>query len=332
MDSKNNSLLKGLKQNQKYTLAAMALLAIVLVVCLILLVIASIDFAGKRDDLSPSANLDNYNIGETSPYTVKEGELIKGSLMVVNKDNKFTLSASDLDLVTLHEYRCEKSGCTSEKCVDHAYITSGYEKDGDIKIVKEAAENLHSMLVDLNKETHSVSYVAVGHRSLTGQESNIPAPSGYSDFHTGLLVNLKAYVGDTKIALELTAQENEAVYSWLLDNAHKYGFVQRYPVGKENATGVSNYLNSFRFVGVAHATYMKANNLCLEEYIEMLAENKPTSENPIKIEVKNGSKSEIYAVYYYDYEGDSANIEVPSKNYTISGTNTGGIVVTVKLK
>lgn len=333
MNSKNeNGLLAGLKQNQKYTLLAMVSLAVCLVICLILLVIASINFTGDDSDNSlPTTDLNSYTVEGATSLNAKESDYLGGTLTVVNKNHKFELPASSLKLVTLYEYRCAQLGCTSEQGHrDHAYKTSGYEKDGDIMLTEETAKNLHNMLVDLNSSTHSISYVAIGYRSLAGQENNVPAPSGFSDFHTGLLVNLKAYVGDTNTALELTAQENEAVYNWILSNAHKYGFIQRYPTGKEDATGVTNYLNAFRYVGVAHATYMKENNLCLEEYIAKLKETKPTIDNPLKIQIKNGSSTEIYAVYYYDFtEGE---IKVPASDYTISGTNMGGIVVTAKLK
>lgn len=54
------------------------------------------------------------------------------------------------------------------------------------------------------------------------------------------------------------------------DNAYKYGFVIRYPDGKESVTGVSDYNYAFRYVGYAHAYYMHENGLCLEEYISLL--------------------------------------------------------------
>ena len=100
-------------------------------------------------------------------------------------------------------------------------------------------------------------------------------------------------------------------------------------MGKESITNVTDYLSCFRYVGVAHATYMKNNKLCLEEYVDFIKNEKPTLENPLKIEVKDGG---VYAVYYYDYDGGSKEIQVPENNFTISGTNAGGIIVTVKLK
>lgn len=57
-------------------------------------------------------------------------------------------------------------------------------------------------------------------------------------------------------------------YAWLTANAHKYGFVLRYPEEKFAITGVRARPWHWRYVGVDAATEMKTQNLCLEEYLE----------------------------------------------------------------
>lgn len=56
-------------------------------------------------------------------------------------------------------------------------------------------------------------------------------------------------------------------YSWLIENAHNYGFVLRYPEDKTNVTGMTYQPWLWRYVGVEIATEMKEKNLCLEEYL-----------------------------------------------------------------
>ena len=56
-------------------------------------------------------------------------------------------------------------------------------------------------------------------------------------------------------------------YQWLEQNAHKYGFVLRYPQDKTEITGIIYQPWHWRYVGIDAATEMKENNLCLEEYI-----------------------------------------------------------------
>ena len=50
-------------------------------------------------------------------------------------------------------------------------------------------------------------------------------------------------------------------------NAHKYGFILRYPDDKQEITGIIFEPWHFRYVGVEHATIMTDQNLCLEEYL-----------------------------------------------------------------
>ncbi|MCL2125528.1 MAG: M15 family metallopeptidase [Oscillospiraceae bacterium] len=54
---------------------------------------------------------------------------------------------------------------------------------------------------------------------------------------------------------------------WLLDNCAEYGFILRYPSGKEAITGITYEPWHFRFVGAAAAREIMASGLCLEEYL-----------------------------------------------------------------
>ena len=51
----------------------------------------------------------------------------------------------------------------------------------------------------------------------------------------------------------------------LINNAHKYGFILRYPKGKEDITGYNYEPWHYRYVG-SLATYLYENDLTLEEY------------------------------------------------------------------
>ncbi|MBP3816705.1 MAG: M15 family metallopeptidase [Butyrivibrio sp.] len=53
---------------------------------------------------------------------------------------------------------------------------------------------------------------------------------------------------------------------WLADNSYKYGFILRYPQGKEDITSIEFEPWHFRYVGVDAATVMHDNNICLEEF------------------------------------------------------------------
>lgn len=54
---------------------------------------------------------------------------------------------------------------------------------------------------------------------------------------------------------------------WVAANAHQFGFILRYPVGKEAITGYMHEAWHYRFVGVGPAQDMFKNNITLEEYL-----------------------------------------------------------------
>lgn len=57
---------------------------------------------------------------------------------------------------------------------------------------------------------------------------------------------------------------------WLSEHCAEYGFILRYPKGKEHVTGIEYEPWHFRYVGVEAATYITENGLTLEEFLEDL--------------------------------------------------------------
>ena len=56
---------------------------------------------------------------------------------------------------------------------------------------------------------------------------------------------------------------------WLAQNAHKFGFIIRFPDGKESITGYLYEPWHIRYVGESVATEIYAKDLTLEEYLEL---------------------------------------------------------------
>ena len=46
-------------------------------------------------------------------------------------------------------------------------------------------------------------------------------------------------VSEVDINADKTQSTNDEIYAWLAENAHRYGFILRYPRGKEEITGTS---------------------------------------------------------------------------------------------
>lgn len=166
----------------------------------------------------------------------------------------------------------------------------------------EYQQNVWDEMAELNGQEYAVKYVA--------------AP-GYSEHHTGLAVDMSIFYED---GTEGTFSESENAV-WMNENAYHYGFVRRYAEDKVGVTGISNEAWHFRFVGIPHATYMVTNNLCLEEYIDHLRTN-ASAGNPITITCDSGT----YEVFFTT----ERTIEEPEGEYTVSGNNVDGYIVTVK--
>lgn len=105
-------------------------------------------------------------------------------------------------------------------------------------------------------------------------------------------------------------------YDWFLANCHKYGFIH---------TGDTNSYSSFRYVGVAHATYMAKNNISLEEYLNAVKDK--TSQDRLVISDDSGKEWWVY--YVSSSEGETTDITVFGDLYSVSGNNTDGFVVTI---
>ena len=95
----------------------------------------------------------------------------------------------------------------------------------------------------------------------------------YAETEAGKAQQPGASEHQTGLAFDVTAENNGGFetteqYAWIRVNAHKYGFIQRYPSNKSHITGISYEPWHYRYVGVQAATEIYENNLTLEEYLD----------------------------------------------------------------
>ena len=88
------------------------------------------------------------------------------------------------------------------------------------------------------------------------------ARPGFSEHQTGLAVD----IGDGGSCDLETCFENTAAAKWAATNAYKYGFIIRYPKGKEATTGYQYEPWHLRYLGVGEATAVYNSGKTLEEY------------------------------------------------------------------
>lgn len=87
-------------------------------------------------------------------------------------------------------------------------------------------------------------------------------PAGKSEHETGLALDILC---SENVNMDLS-QALEPGNCWLTEHAHEYGFILRYPEGKETITGISYEPWHFRYVGKEAAKYIYENELTLEEF------------------------------------------------------------------
>ena len=297
-------------QKKKITFIAIYATIAVIVCLLAALLITQIVAKNKTPSTDPAGddagNIDANFVEET----VTAKDLHSGNLILVNKDNEYIFD--------------DNPAVVSFPTTGRPYGL----KNGNLKVNPIALSAFNDMMKDAYKNITGCNIVVMtSYRSPEEQTAlNNGTPAGYSDFHTGMSLELKE--ADTWAAINAATVAEK--YQWIYDNAHKYGFIVRYPDDTEdkkfsNLTGVSDYGQVFRYVGVAHATYIKSNNLCLEEYLELLRTTY-TYDNPLSIK---GADGKSYQVYYAAAD-ENSQIMVSSKyGYEISGDNMNGYIVTV---
>ena len=182
---------------------------------------------------------------------IEEATLVNeySTTMIVNKYNKLNNDFVPPDLTELDN--CSSGGAYLTKEAKLAYdelckasieaglnlgTTSSYRSYKD-------QEDTYSYYLRVNGKEYAEKYVA--------------AP-GCSEHQTGLALDVKSvYSSPFKTTKE---------YKWMLENAYKYGFILRYPEGKENITLYNSEAWHFRYVGKDIAKYIKENNVTYEEY------------------------------------------------------------------
>ncbi len=93
------------------------------------------------------------------------------------------------------------------------------------------------------------------------------APPGASEHHTGLAADVCIPAIVNKYACLHENYDQTAEFKWFSANAHKYGFILRYPKGGESITGYSYEPWHYRYVGVEIATDIYNRGITMEEYV-----------------------------------------------------------------
>lgn len=149
-----------------------------------------------------------------------------------------------------------------------------YSND-DKYLKKEAANNFYKLSRDAKRLGYQIKVVSA-YRSYLYQEKLFnyyilekgldyallcSAKPGHSEHQTGLAIDIEGS------NLDYNLFEESIEFKWMKKNAHKYGFILRYPKGKTSITGYKYEPWHYRYVGKKAAKYIYKHNITLEEYL-----------------------------------------------------------------
>ncbi len=228
-------------------------------------------------------NLDSY----IKYYIDNNDTTIKDTVSIINvkvnydyydkkATNKTDVSKNNLMLVNKFNYLDEKY--VPSDLVD----VKNYYSYGENQIKKEVYENFLDMWNDAKSEDLSIiitsSYRDYNYQkqlwdSYSNQKGeswadSVAARAGYSEHQTGLSIDVFTY-GSTMDSFEGTDE-----FKWLQKNSYKYGFILRYPKGKENLTGYDYEPWHYRYVGKEVAKQIYEEKITFDEYYAYYIKNK----------------------------------------------------------
>ena len=211
-----------------------------------------LNYYKKNNNLSTKKVVSNINsnLDKTKYEDTKESDLTKDILVLVNKYYYLKEDYTPNDLVTL---------------------TSKYNSGINSKMKKEAAEafmqmsdaaTLDNITIKNASAFRSYDYQVNLYNKYVEKDGKKAADTysarpGFSEHQTGLCTDINQ--------IDSGFEQTDA-FKWLEKNAHKYGFIIRFPKDKEDITGYQYESWHWRYVGKKAAEIIKNENITFEEY------------------------------------------------------------------
>ena len=177
-------------------------------------------------------------------------DLTKGNLILVNKYHYLDSNYIPDNLVTIDS---QYGRLQVEKTTYEAFIKM-------YNAAKEVGLNLYAASPYRSYNTQLGLYNNYVNRDGKALADTYSARAGFSEHQTGLAIDITRRGGN------LGGFEYTEEFKWLNQNAHKYGFILRYPKGKEWITGYQYESWHYRYIGVEAATQIYNENITFEEY------------------------------------------------------------------
>ena len=212
-----------------------------------------INYLNKNDNLTDVVAI--INVGSNNEWytNTKKTDLSKGHLMLTNKfyalDNTYN---SDTMVKVSKQYSYGENQMVTSETYNAFLNMFNAAKKEDLTLIINSSFRSYEDQEEIYNEL----------KNSRGDEyaNKIAAKPGFSEHQTGMAVDIQTYGSNASNFEEFDE------FKWLQENAHKYGFILRYPKDKEYLTGYEYESWHYRYVGVEAATYIHENNITFDEY------------------------------------------------------------------
>jgi D-alanyl-D-alanine carboxypeptidase len=179
-------------------------------------------------------------------------DLSKDTLILVNKFNYLPSNYEIEDLVKMNlQYAFNDKKIRAEVYDNFKDLVNVARQEG-LTILANSAyrDNIYQTSI----------YDSIKNRQGRAKADSLAARPGYSEHETGLALDVSTLKGG------LDGFETTDEFTWIKDNAYKFGFILRYPEGKEHITGYSYEPWHYRYVGVDVAEKIYELDITFDEY------------------------------------------------------------------
>ena len=275
LSESNRRILQNMRKIKRYKnqrrviiLRGIKYLLIITVLLLALaFVLTTFVFKGNDDDSGEAS--DTSAASETQPAETEpeEDENIDNSwaMFLVNKKNPLpknydNMIETKVVFESWREYYLDvRAADYIERMIDAA------KEDGVDLLVVSAYRTIEYQQQNFDKSVQDRVDRGMSYDDAYADTLAEVALPGESEHNAGLALDIMC---EEYQSMDDDGFENTDAFKWLDKHAAEYGFILRYPKGKQDITGIIYEPWHYRFVGLYYAGEIKKSGLCLEEYYE----------------------------------------------------------------
>ena len=263
--------MKNLKSNKKFIISPNIFIVFILFLIIIFTnVINKSNNSNNKisNDINTEDSISN-NISGMNPKSNTETESEDMNLVYNNPNDEYLVLVN-------RKYSLEENYEPNDLVIPNIPLQTSSDMTAHVRY--EVASELEKMFNDAKKDNinligisgyRSCDYQTTVYNDAVANEGNIAADNyvahpGHSEHQTGLAIDV---LSDEYSNLD-EGFENTEAFKWLSENISNYGFIIRYPKGKEDITGYSYEPWHLRYVGKNAAKEIIENQLTLEEYLK----------------------------------------------------------------